>query len=266
MSNFIFLEKINPNLANLAYTAEKLFRDEYFDQCIIQTRKMAELMTKNILGSNVQNNDSFDNMLYKLKSISNHNFKEQEFISDMYFIKKLGNISVHSEFSLNDKNLALECLEHIFEASINYAYALTHNEQINRLLFDEKLISRIDNITLLQKQNLPVNNKNLDNTSNDISKNTINKKTNNNEKKSFNIDFNINSQNNYFYIIKKLVKILPITILTFIIVSFIILKILPKFNILQVFHYKKQTIIQEKTIKNYKNNNYSMTNTFSKIK
>ena len=42
MSNFNFLKRINENLFIIAYEAEKLFRDEYFEQCITQTRRLAE--------------------------------------------------------------------------------------------------------------------------------------------------------------------------------------------------------------------------------
>ena len=151
MGNFEFLEKINPSIANLAETAEKLFRDEYFDQCITQTRKMAEIMTRNVLGSKAEEDDTFDDMLYKLKTISNNNFREQEFISDMYFLKKHGNIAVHSQMSGNSGKIALECLEHVFEASVNYAYAITHSDKINKLIFDEKLLMLGEKNTSLQE-------------------------------------------------------------------------------------------------------------------
>ncbi|MCR5260343.1 MAG: hypothetical protein K6C94_00715 [Candidatus Gastranaerophilales bacterium] len=152
MGNFEFLEKVNPSIANLADTAEKLFRDEYYDQCIAQTRKMAEVMTRNVLGSKAQEDDSFDDMLYKLKTVSNNNFREQEFISDMYFLKKQGNIAVHSQKSENSGKIALECLEHVFEASVNYAYAITHSDKINKLIFDEKLLVLGEKNTNLQKE------------------------------------------------------------------------------------------------------------------
>lgn len=154
MGNFEFLEKVNPCIANLANTAEKLFRDEYYDQCIAQTRKMAETMTRNVLGSQAEEDDTFDDMIYKLKTISNNNFREQEFISDMYFLKKHGNVAVHSENSANSGKLALECLEHAFEASVNYAYAITHSDKINRLIFDEKLLVLGEKNTSLQEEYL----------------------------------------------------------------------------------------------------------------
>ncbi len=140
MSNFKFLEKINKDLYEIGCTAEKLFRDEYFDQCIIQTRKMAESMTKSVLGSKTQCDDTFDDMIYKLKTISQNTLKEQEFISDMYFLKKHGNAVVHCTKSENNEKTALECLEHAFEASVNYASSRTKDETVNLLLFDEQLL------------------------------------------------------------------------------------------------------------------------------
>lgn len=140
MGNFDFIKSINKNFYELGETAEKLFRDEYYDQCITQTRKMAEVMTKTILGCKAQEGDTFDDMLYKLKTISCDTKYEQEFIRDMYFLKKQGNIATHSEKSGNDGEIALECLEHAFEACVNYAYSKTKDDNINRLLFDEKLL------------------------------------------------------------------------------------------------------------------------------
>lgn len=140
MSNFQFLEQINRDLYNLGVTAEKLFRDEYFDQCITQTRKLAESMTKEVLGNKAQSDDTFDDMIYKLKTISRNTLKEQEFISDMYFLKKQGNIAVHSVKSDNNGKIALECLEHAFEAAVNFASSRTKDETVNLLIFDENLL------------------------------------------------------------------------------------------------------------------------------
>lgn len=152
MGNFEFLKDINTDLANLGETAEKLFRDEYFDQCISQTRKMAEAMTRTVLGSKAQADDTFDDMIYKLKTVSDSTFQEQEFISDMYFLKKQGNIAVHSVNSQNDGKTALECLEHAFEAAINFAYSKTCDEKINKLIFDEQLLVLGEKNKTLQEQ------------------------------------------------------------------------------------------------------------------
>ena len=190
MSNFNFLENINKDLARLGETAEKLFRDEYYDQCIAQTGKMAEAMTKCILGDKAQSDDTFDDMLYKLKTISKNNFQEQEFISDMYFLKKQRNIAVHSVNSQNDGKIALECLEHLFEASINYAFAKSGNKDINRLLFDEKLLvlgEKNNNLQSQYKEAIKEKEKNNKKTSTPINKsNKINKHNSNQSQEIFN--------------------------------------------------------------------------------
>ena len=139
-SNFDFLQKVDNEIFNLAKTAEKLFRDEYFEQCITQTRKLAERIIRNVLGNSSTVEDSFDDMLYKLKTVSKNTMREQEFISDMYFLKKQGNLATHGEKIENSGEVALDCLEHAFEACINFAYSKTNDDTLNRLIFDEKLL------------------------------------------------------------------------------------------------------------------------------
>lgn len=101
----------------------------------------------------------------------------------MYFLKKQGNIAVHSENSSNSGKIALECLEHAFEAAVNYAYALTHNDKINRLIFDEQLLVTGEKNTSLQEEYT----KNCRN---------INRKTNTEKKKKKNTKENISIQTN----------------------------------------------------------------------
>lgn len=139
-SNFDFLQKVDNEIFNLAKIAEKLFRDEYFEQCITQTRKLAERIIRNVLGNSATVEDSFDDMLYKLKTVSKNTMREQEFISDMYFLKKQGNLATHGEKIENSGEVALDCLEHAFEACINFAYSKTNDDTLNRLIFDEKLL------------------------------------------------------------------------------------------------------------------------------
>lgn len=139
-SNFDFLQKVDNEIFNLAKTAEKLFRDEYFEQCITQTRKLAERIIRNVLGNSATVEDSFDDMLYKLKTVSKNTMREQEFISDMYFLKKQGNLATHGEKIENSGEVALDCIEHAFEACINFAYSKTNDDTLNRLIFDEKLL------------------------------------------------------------------------------------------------------------------------------
>lgn len=151
-SNFDFLEKIDSEIYNLAKTSEKLFRDEYFEQCITQTRKLAERILRNILSNSSTVEDSFDDMIYKLKTVSKNTMREQEFISDMYFLKKQGNLATHGEKIENCGEVALDCLEHAFEACINFAYAKTNDDTLNRLIFDEKLLVLGEKNTNLQAQ------------------------------------------------------------------------------------------------------------------
>ncbi len=120
MTNFDFLKKIDNNLYDIITEAEKLYTSEFFEQCIGQTRRFGEQMCKNILASKRQYDGSFDEMLATLKDCA-HSIPEIEFIDDLYFLKKQGNISVHSSTVKRDGILAFECLQRAFEASINYA-------------------------------------------------------------------------------------------------------------------------------------------------
>ncbi len=120
MTNFYFLKKIDNNLYDIITEAEKLYTSEFFEQCIGQTRRFGEQMCKNILASKRQYDGSFDEMLATLKD-SACSIPEKEFIDDLYFLKKQGNISVHSSTVKRDGILAFECLQRAFEASINYA-------------------------------------------------------------------------------------------------------------------------------------------------
>ena len=46
MNNFDFFKTIDRDLYNIISDAEKLYRDEYFEQCIGQTRRFAENVCK----------------------------------------------------------------------------------------------------------------------------------------------------------------------------------------------------------------------------
>ena len=48
-SNFDFLKKIDNELYEIILDSEKLFRDEYFNQCVIQLRIFCEKMAKKFL-------------------------------------------------------------------------------------------------------------------------------------------------------------------------------------------------------------------------
>ena len=120
-SNFEFLKNKDKKLFNIIDDAEKLYRDGYFEQTIVQTRKFAEIMAKNTLGIRRTTEETFDDVLGTLKDIMGENQAEKEFLDDMYFLKKQGNLAVHDSAAPLGGNVALECLKRAFEASLNYA-------------------------------------------------------------------------------------------------------------------------------------------------
>lgn len=142
MSNFKFLNRVNENLCIIAEEAEKLFRDGYFEQCITQTRRLAENILRDVMAGTVQPSDTFDDMLATLKDTPAQNDFEKEFIEDLYFLKKAGNDAVHSMTVKQDGNAALDCLHRAFEASINYAvFKKGADAKLLKLMFDEKLLA-----------------------------------------------------------------------------------------------------------------------------
>lgn len=139
--NFKFLKKINNNLFDIISEAEKLYRDEYFEQCMTQTRRFGEHICKDILKKHNQQTGSFDEMLATLQDNSNGNIQEKEFIDDLYFLKKNGNESVHSGKIKKDGMVALECLKRAFEVAINYSvYANGACADILKLNYDVELL------------------------------------------------------------------------------------------------------------------------------
>lgn len=142
MSNFRFLKDIDKNLYDIANEAEKLYRDEYFEQCMGQTRRFAENLCRKMMGSKVSAADTFDDMLNNLKDSSTGSAREKEFIEDLYFLKKSGNQSLHSGKVKQDGIAALECVQRAFEAAVNYAMNNSNNsEEIARLRFDTELLA-----------------------------------------------------------------------------------------------------------------------------
>ena len=53
MSNFDFIEEIDSDICKIIKDAEKLYRDEYFEQAIIQTRRYGENICRALLGDRV---------------------------------------------------------------------------------------------------------------------------------------------------------------------------------------------------------------------
>lgn len=140
MTNFEFLKKVDKDIYNIITEAEKLYRDEYFEQCMVQTRKFGESICKNISGVVCTTETTFDERLATLKD-KIKNAQEKELVEDLYFLKKHGNLSAHSS-SLNKDGLkALECLQRAFEVSINYAvYYKKAGKEILKKQYDIDLL------------------------------------------------------------------------------------------------------------------------------
>lgn len=120
MTNFDFLKQTDKNLFEIIDEAERLYRGEFFDQCMVQTRKFGENICKNVLGDRCTTEVTFDSMLATLKDKTSGSVEEKEFIEDLYFLKKHGNDSAHSWAVKKDGMEALECLQRAFETAINY--------------------------------------------------------------------------------------------------------------------------------------------------
>lgn len=140
-TNFDFLKRIDKNLFDIISEAEKLYRDEYFEQCMGQTRRFGEHVCKQVLGKNRTTENTFDQMLATLKDKGNNSEQEKEFINDLYFLKKHGNESVHSAKVKKDGMEALECLQRAFEVAINYSvYNKKAKTTILKLRYDTELL------------------------------------------------------------------------------------------------------------------------------
>lgn len=135
-SNFDFLKDIDKELFEIIEEAQTLFKNEYFNQTVIQVRIYAEKMAKKVLGS-ADSTQTFDNILNCLKDKIKTQ-REQEFIDDLFFIKKQGNNCAHGEDTT--AIIALEVIRRAFEAGINYAYYRKKDENIDKLNFDDTLL------------------------------------------------------------------------------------------------------------------------------
>lgn len=151
--NFTFLKTIDKNLYEIISDAEKLYRDEYFEQSITQTRRFAESVCKKTLGDNYTGLNSFDEMLATLKDKSHGFEQEKEFIDDLYFLKQQGNLTAHSSKVNQNAIIALECLKRAFEVSINYSvYYKNQKNSILKLQYDvELLVTGKKNKSLAQR-------------------------------------------------------------------------------------------------------------------
>jgi hypothetical protein len=141
-TNFDFLRKNDKNLYEIISDAEKLYRDEYFEQCMSQTRRFAENVCKKVLGDKRTTEETFDQMLATLKDNTQGSVQEKEFIDDLYFLKKCGNLSVHSSTVKKDGINALECLQRAFEVAINYSvFHQKEDKKILDLHYDIELLA-----------------------------------------------------------------------------------------------------------------------------
>ena len=141
MSNFFFLKSVDKNLYNIISEAEKLYRDEYFEQSITQTRRFGEIVCKNVLGDSRTTEKTFDDMLATLKDKVSTVIQEKEFVEDLYFLKREGNASVHAKEVKKDGIIALECLQRAFEVALSYVvYYKKQNSNFLKLQFDIDLL------------------------------------------------------------------------------------------------------------------------------
>ena len=140
-TNFDFLKSTDKNLFDIISEAEKLYRDEYFEQCMGQTRRFGEHVCKDVLGNQRTTEETFDEMLATLKDKSKGNPQEKEFLDDLYFLKKNGNKSVHGATVKKDGLVALECLQRAFEVAISYSvFKNGPSDKLMRLQYDTELM------------------------------------------------------------------------------------------------------------------------------
>ena len=141
VGNFDFLKTVDKNLYEIINDAEKLYRGEFFEQCMGQTRRFGEKICRNVLAKNRTKEITFDEMLATLKDKTNGSEQEKEFIDDLYFLKKQGNTSVHSDKVTHSSTTALECLQRAFEIAVNYAvYHKKADVDILKLRYDTELM------------------------------------------------------------------------------------------------------------------------------
>ena len=140
-TNFDYLKVVDNDLFEIITDAEKLYRDEYFEQSMGQARRFGEHICRNVLGKNRTTEVTFDEMLATLKDKIQGFEQEKEFIDDLYFLKKNGNLSVHSGTVNHNGTLALECLQRAFEIGLNYAVYNKHaQDDILKLQYDVELL------------------------------------------------------------------------------------------------------------------------------
>ena len=141
-SNFDFLKRNDKDLYKIINDAEELYRSEFFEQCMTQTRRFGEAVCKNVLGSRRTTEITFDAMLSTLKDCTLGSSEEaKEFVEDLYFLKKHGNEATHSITVKQDGMEALECLQRAFEVALNYCvYSCNEDRRILKFQYDIDLL------------------------------------------------------------------------------------------------------------------------------
>ena len=91
MTNFKFLKNIDTNAYEIIAEAEKLYRDEYFEQSITQTRRFGEIICKNVLGDSLTSEKTFDDMLATLKD------KVRDILTESFEERYLKSVKQYSE-------------------------------------------------------------------------------------------------------------------------------------------------------------------------
>ena len=140
MSNFDFLKTIDEDLYRIISDAEKLYRDEYFEQSIVQTRRFAENVCRSLLGERLVPDSTFDECLATLQDSYTKNIRQRELINDLYFLKSQGNLSAHGKKVKQDGNIALDCIKRAFEVGINFAMFNNAPTNIEKLEFSEEAL------------------------------------------------------------------------------------------------------------------------------
>lgn len=140
MSNFSFMEKVDSDLFKIISDAEKLYRDEYFEQSVIQTRRFAENVCKNLLAERYVPDSTFDECLSTLQDMFTKNIRQRELINDLYFLKSQGNAYAHGSTVKQDGNIALDCIKRAFEVAINYVVMNKGNKDVEKLEFSEEVL------------------------------------------------------------------------------------------------------------------------------
>lgn len=140
MSNFKFLEKQWPDLANLGYQSEAYFHTDS-NASMIKTRMFGEKLIDYILASFNMEVDKFATQDDKIKLLRTTNINKS--VPDLFdTIRRYGNKATHEGYT--SKNDALECLVSIYKISTWFYMKITKDESIKPLVFNVSDIATSD--------------------------------------------------------------------------------------------------------------------------